>query len=56
MAAMWQVLRERIGTDVTWVTRYPHLLRDLGLVEVGAEVHLPPLTVGAPVTAFWAST
>ncbi|MBR7838210.1 class I SAM-dependent methyltransferase [Actinospica durhamensis] len=56
MAAMWQALRARIGTDVTWVTRYPRLLHDLGLAEVGAEVLLPPLTVDAPITAFWKTT
>jgi len=56
MAAMWQVLRERIGTDITWVTRYPQRLHDLGLLEVGAEVLLPPLTVDAPITAFWKNT
>jgi SAM-dependent methyltransferase len=56
MAAMWQVLRDRIGTDISWVTRYPQLLQDLGLVEVGAEILVPPLTVDAPVTAFWANT
>ncbi|MFJ8621967.1 class I SAM-dependent methyltransferase [Kitasatospora sp. NPDC093550] len=56
MAAMWQVLRERIGTDTGWVTRYPHLLRELGLREVGAELHVPPLTPDAPVTAFWRTT
>jgi SAM-dependent methyltransferase len=56
MAAMWQVLRDRIGTDITWVTRYPRLLHDLRLVEVGAEILVPPLTVDAPVTAFWANT
>lgn len=56
MAAMWQVLGERIGTDISWVTRYPHLLRDLGLSEVGAEVVVPPMTPEAPVTAFWKNT
>ena len=56
MAAMWQALRARIGTDVTWVTRYPRLLHELGLADVGAEVLLPPLTVEAPVTAFWKTT
>ncbi|MER6076426.1 class I SAM-dependent methyltransferase [Streptomyces sp. NPDC001817] len=56
MAAMWQVLQERIGTDITWVTRYPQCLHDLGLLGVGAEVLLPPLTVDAPITAFWTNT
>jgi SAM-dependent methyltransferase len=56
MAAMWRVLGERIGTDIGWVTGYPQLLRNLGLAEVGAEILVPPLTVGAPVTAFWRDT
>ncbi|MCX5387002.1 trans-aconitate 2-methyltransferase [Streptomyces sp. NBC_00083] len=56
MTAMWQVLRERIGTDITWVTRYPQLLRELGLLDVGAEIVVPPLTVDAPITAFWKTT
>ncbi|MER7585746.1 methyltransferase domain-containing protein [Kitasatospora sp. NPDC097691] len=56
MSAMWQALRERIGTDIGWVTGYPQLLRGLGLREVGAEVHVPPLTPDAPVTAFWRDT
>ncbi|MEV6974007.1 methyltransferase domain-containing protein [Kitasatospora sp. NPDC093806] len=56
MAAMWQVLRARIGTDINWVTRYPQLLRDLGLREVGAEIVVPPLTPDAAVTAFWRTT
>ncbi|MFE9404297.1 class I SAM-dependent methyltransferase [Streptomyces sp. NPDC006530] len=56
MAAMWEALRERIGTDITWVTGYPHLLHELGLQEVGAEIVVPPLTVDAPITAFWANT
>jgi len=56
MAAMWCALRERIGTDITWVTRYPRLLRQLGLQDVGAEVLLPPLLPDAPITAFWKTT
>ncbi|MEU9192612.1 class I SAM-dependent methyltransferase [Streptomyces hundungensis] len=56
MAAMWEVLREQIGTDITWVTNYPYLLRDLGLQEIGTEIVVPPLTVGAPITAFWKNT
>lgn len=56
MAAMWRALRERIGTDVTWVIRYPRLLHDLGLLEVGAEILVPPLLPGAPITAFWQTT
>ncbi|WP_034263279.1 class I SAM-dependent methyltransferase [Actinospica robiniae] len=56
MAAMWQALRRRIGTDVSWVTGYPQLLRESGLLEVGAEVLLPPLVPDAPITAFWRTT
>lgn len=56
MAAMWRVLRDRIGTDISWVTRYPRLLHEVGLRDVGAEILLPPLLVDAPITAFWRTT
>lgn len=56
MRAMWQGLRATIGTDVSWVPSYPHLLRGAGLVPVAAEIHVPPLQPGSPVSRFWADT
>ncbi|MET9117012.1 methyltransferase domain-containing protein [Streptomyces longwoodensis] len=56
MAAMWQGLRNTIGTDVTWVPSYPQLLREAGLRPVAAEVHVPPLVPGSPLSRFWADT
>ncbi|MFD9130608.1 class I SAM-dependent methyltransferase [Kitasatospora sp. NPDC059571] len=56
MRAMWRSLRTTIGTDVGWTPDYPRLLADLGLTGVGAEVHVPPLTAGSPIAAFWADT
>ncbi|WP_371496981.1 methyltransferase domain-containing protein [Kitasatospora sp. NBC_00374] len=56
MRAMWRGLRESIGTDVGWTPRYPVRLREAGLTGVGAEVYVPPLTPGAPITAFWLDT
>lgn len=56
MRAMWQGLRESIGTDVTWVPSYPQLLRQAGLGSVGAEIHVPPLLPGSPISRFWADT
>jgi SAM-dependent methyltransferase len=56
MRAMWQGLRDTIGTDVSWVTRYPEMLRDAGLVSVAAEVHVPPLLPGSAISRFWADT
>ncbi|MFD9391705.1 class I SAM-dependent methyltransferase [Streptomyces sp. NPDC060000] len=56
MRAMWQGLRAGIGTDVSWVPSYPHLLRGAGLVSVAAEVHVPPLLPGSPISRFWADT
>ncbi|WP_113705171.1 class I SAM-dependent methyltransferase [Nonomuraea lactucae] len=56
MLAMWQALRETIGTDITWVPGYPWRLRVIGLAEVGAEVYVPPLTRGRPITSFWLET
>ncbi|MEH0448098.1 MULTISPECIES: class I SAM-dependent methyltransferase [unclassified Streptomyces] len=56
MRAMWEGLRATIGTDVSWVPSYPHLLRDAGLVSVAAEVHVPPLLPGGPLSSFWADT
>lgn len=56
MGAMWRGLRETIGTDVAWTPRYPQLLRTAGLDSVAAEIHVPPLTPGSPISRFWAGT
>jgi len=54
--AMWRGLRETIGTDVSWVPHCPELLRAAGLVSVAAEIHVPPLVPGSPISRFWAQT
>lgn len=56
MRAMWEGLRATIGTDVSWVPSYPRLLREAGLGSVAAEVHVPPLLPGSPISRFWADT
>ncbi|MFI8822438.1 class I SAM-dependent methyltransferase [Streptomyces sp. NPDC053431] len=56
MRAMWQGLRDTIGTDVSWVPSYPDLLRGAGLAPVAAEIHVPPLVPGSPISRFWADT
>lgn len=56
MRAMWEGLRATIGTDVSWVPSYPHLLRAEGLEAVAAEIHVPPLVPGSPISRFWADT
>ncbi|GAA3309933.1 hypothetical protein GCM10020295_75730 [Streptomyces cinereospinus] len=56
MRAMWQGLRDTIGTDVTWVPRCPQLLAGAGLESVAAEIHVPPLEPGSPIGRFWAET
>jgi hypothetical protein len=38
------------------VPSYPRLLRGAGLVSVAAEIHVPPLTPGSPLSRFWADT
>jgi hypothetical protein len=38
------------------VPSYPQLLRGAGLVSVAAEIHVPPLVPGGPVSRFWADT
>lgn len=54
--AMWQGLRETIGTDVSWVPGAPRLLAAAGLESVAAEIHVPPLEPGSPISRFWAET
>lgn len=56
MRAMWQALRTTIGTDITQVPWYPQLLRRAGLESVAAEIHVPPLRPGSPISRFWADT
>ncbi|MGW1893272.1 class I SAM-dependent methyltransferase [Streptomyces sp. NPDC002004] len=56
MRAMWRALAETIGTDVSWAPDYPRLLRRTGLSDVAAEIHVPPLAPGSPISRFWADT
>lgn len=56
MDAMWQALRTTIGTDITSVPAYPHLLRGAGLERVAAETYGPPLVAKGPMARFWAQT
>ncbi|WP_314250120.1 class I SAM-dependent methyltransferase [Streptomyces kutzneri] len=56
MRAMWQGLGDSLGTDVSWVPDYPEHLREAGLLSVGAEILVPPLLPGSPISRFWAGT
>ncbi|MFI8788666.1 class I SAM-dependent methyltransferase [Streptomyces sp. NPDC055105] len=56
MRAMWQGLRATIGTDISWVPSYPQSLRGAGFGSVAAEIHVPPLLPGSPISRFWADT
>ncbi|MFB7507921.1 SAM-dependent methyltransferase, partial [Streptomyces broussonetiae] len=56
MRAMWRGLRETIGTDVSWVPSCPRLMVAAGLEAVAAEIHVPPLVPGSPMSRFWAGT
>ncbi|WP_301365366.1 class I SAM-dependent methyltransferase [Streptomyces xanthophaeus] len=56
MRAMWQGLGDSLGTDVSWVPGYPEHLREAGLLSVGAEILVPPLLPGSPISRFWAGT
>jgi hypothetical protein len=56
MAAMWTVLHETIGTDISSVRNTPALLREAGCVDVGVEVYLPSTDHLAPVARFWELT
>ncbi|MER6315004.1 methyltransferase domain-containing protein [Streptomyces sp. NPDC001581] len=56
MRAMWEGLRDSIGTDVSRVPGHPELLREAGLESVAAEIHVPPLLPGSAISRFWAET
>ncbi|MBL1097285.1 class I SAM-dependent methyltransferase [Streptomyces coffeae] len=56
MQAMWQGLRDTIGTDISWVPDYPRLLHTAGLTWVAAEIQVPPLLPSSPISRFWAET
>ncbi|KIZ15550.1 class I SAM-dependent methyltransferase [Streptomyces natalensis] len=56
MRAMWQALRQSIGTDISWVPDYPYFLLEEGLRSVAAEIHVPPLVPDSPLNRFWADT
>ncbi|ALG13595.1 hypothetical protein AOZ06_48075 [Kibdelosporangium phytohabitans] len=40
----WRGLERSIGTDGKWGLRYPELLRQAGLVDVGVEMYQPSVT------------
>ncbi|MGW7105470.1 class I SAM-dependent methyltransferase [Streptomyces xanthophaeus] len=54
--AMWQGLRDSIGTDVSRVPGHLDLLCAAGLASVAAEIHVPPLLPGSAISRFWADT
>lgn len=56
MRAMWEGLRESIGTDVSQVPHRTEGLRAAGLEAVAAEIHVPPLLPGSAISRFWADT
>ncbi len=56
MDAMWEALRTTIGTDISAVPTYPHLLRKEGLADVGTELYCPPLVPDGPLAHFWSQT
>ncbi|MCB5165862.1 class I SAM-dependent methyltransferase [Streptomyces bambusae] len=56
MDAMWEALHTTIGTDISAVPAYPHVLRAEGLTGVAAELYCPPLTAGSPLAGFWSQT
>lgn len=56
MRAMWKGVHETIGTDISWVPNYPQLMLVAGLESVAAEIHVPPLIPGSPISRFWART
>lgn len=49
--AMWQGLRDTIGTDVSWVPEYPRLLRAAGSPPSPPRSRYRPWSPGAPSTA-----
>lgn len=50
MAAYWQTVAEVIGTDTTFALRHHGLFVDAGLTEVRAEVFVPTMAPGSPVS------
>ncbi|MFJ3218262.1 class I SAM-dependent methyltransferase [Kitasatospora sp. NPDC086801] len=42
MAAMWRVMHETAGTDITWTRHLPTPLADHGLTDIGAHVSTLP--------------
>ncbi|TQN30490.1 methyltransferase family protein [Haloactinospora alba] len=56
MNAMWEVLHANIGTDISWVSSTPSLLRSRGFVDIGSEAYLPSADHRPPVSRFWKLT
>jgi 2-polyprenyl-3-methyl-5-hydroxy-6-metoxy-1,4-benzoquinol methylase len=56
VTALWTSLTATIGTDIGWGRRYPTLLRQAGLSDIGTSVHLPSADSASPGATFWRLT
>lgn len=50
--SLWQMLANTIGTDRHYAARYPQALTDIGLVEIGTDMHLPVVGLDAGFSRF----
>ncbi|MCW2542386.1 MAG: SAM-dependent methyltransferase [Frankiales bacterium] len=55
-AALWQVLRDRIGTEVQWAREFPTPLLNRGFEQVDVDINLPALRGGSALARFWQLT
>lgn len=56
MNASDQLSIKLVGTDSMWMHRLPTLLRDLGYVDVGVDLHGHVMMRGTPVADMWRRT
>ncbi|MCI0385686.1 class I SAM-dependent methyltransferase [Streptomyces sp. CNQ085] len=50
--SLWRMLANTIGTDRHYAARYPQALTDIGLVEIGTDMHLPVVGLDAGFSRF----
>jgi len=56
LVGLYQAIAATIGSDINFGRRYPQILIENGLVNIGVAADIPPVHAGSPLAEFWQLT